>query len=82
LLAGSVPIYSGNPRVAEIFNPKAFINVDDFASDEDAIDYIRTVDNDTALYQSYVNQPPFRGNIVPERISDDAYVNFFRKVLG
>src|SRR5262249_50563853 len=31
LLAGSVPIYSGNPRVSDIFNPKAFINVDTFA---------------------------------------------------
>jgi alpha(1,3/1,4) fucosyltransferase len=82
LLAGSLPIYSGNPRVAEIFNPKAFINVDAFASDEDAIDHIRAVDNDDALYQSYLNEPPFRGNSVPERISNEAYVNFFRKVLG
>ena len=82
LLAGSVPIYSGNPRVAEIFNPKAFINVDDFNSEEDAIDYIRAVDSDDALYESYLNEPPFRGNTVPERISDAASVDFFRRVLG
>lgn len=82
LLAGSVPIYSGNPRVAEIFNPKAFINVDEFASDEEAIDYVRAVDNDDALYESFLNEPPFRGNTVPERISDERYVNFFRRVLG
>jgi len=82
LLAGSVPIYSGNPRVAEIFNPKAFINVDDFASDDEAIDYIRAVDNDDALYESYLNEPPFRGNTVPDQISDESYVNFFRRVFG
>ena len=82
LLAGSIPIYSGNPRVAEIFNPKAFINVDDFSSDDEAIDYIRTVDTDDALYESYLNEPPFRGNAVPDRISDEAYLNFFHRVLG
>jgi hypothetical protein len=82
LLAGSVPIYSGNPRVADIFNPKAFINVDTFASDEEAIDYIREVDNDDRRYESYLNEPPFAGNTVPERISDATYLEFFRRIFG
>ncbi len=82
LLAGSVPIYSGNPHVAEIFNPRAFINVDEFASDEEAIEHIQAVDNDDALYQSYLDEPPFPGNSIPSRISDETYLNFFRRVLG
>jgi hypothetical protein len=82
LLAGSVPIYSGSPRVADIFNPKAFINVDTFASDEEAIDYIREVDNDDRRYESYLNEPPFAGNAVPERISDATYLEFFRRIFG
>jgi alpha(1,3/1,4) fucosyltransferase len=31
-VARSVPIYKGDPRVAEWFNPKAFINLADFHS--------------------------------------------------
>jgi hypothetical protein len=30
LVAGSVPIYKGDPKIAETFNPQAFINVNDF----------------------------------------------------
>jgi hypothetical protein len=81
LLAGSLPIYSGNPRVAEVFNPKAFINVDTFASDEEAIDYVREVDNDERLYESYLNEPPFAGNVVPEQMSDATYRAFFRRIF-
>jgi len=82
LLAGSVPIYSGNPRVHEIFNPKAFINVDNFASDEEAIAYIREVDNNDDLYEKYLNEPPFPNNVVPQHISDAAYLRFFQRIFG
>ena len=82
LLAGSVPIYSGNPRVDEVFNPKAFINVDRFASDSEACDYIREVDNDDALYEAYLNEPPFPGNVIPEQFSNATYVAFFRRIFG
>lgn len=81
-VAGSVPIYSGNPRVDEIFNPKAFINVDAFASDEEAIDYIREVDNDDGLYNAYLAEPPFRDNVVPDRYADQTYLAFFRRIFG
>jgi hypothetical protein len=37
LVARSVPIYKGDPRIAETFNPLAFINLSDFKSDEEAI---------------------------------------------
>jgi hypothetical protein len=82
LLAGSVPIYSGNPRVHEIFNPKAFINVENFASDEEAIAYIREVDNNDDLYEKYLNEPPFLNNVVPQHISDAAYLRFFQRIFG
>lgn len=82
LLAGSVPIYSGNPRVADVFNPKAFINVDRFASTDQAIDYIREVDNNDELYLAYANEPPFPGNVVPERFSDATYLAFFQRIFG
>lgn len=73
----SVPIYWGDPVVTRFFNPKAFIRVQDFESDEAAIDYIIKVDKDDALYQSYLNEPPFIGNVIPPELSEQRYLDFF-----
>ena len=41
------------------FNPETFINAHDFNNDEDLIEYIKEVDNDVDLYNSYLNKPIF-----------------------
>jgi hypothetical protein len=81
LVARSVPIYSGNPRIAELFNSAAFINVDEFRSEEEAIEYIAYVDQHDAVYQRYLNAPPFRGNVVPERFSEGRLAQFWERIL-
>lgn len=58
LIAGSIPIYWGNPRVAELFNPESFINCHDFASFDHAIAHVKRVDNDEQLYRAYRAAPP------------------------
>jgi len=82
LVARSVPIYWGAPNADRYFNPEAFINVQKFASDEEAIEHIKRVDQDDALYQAYLNAPPFRGNVVPTELSDEHYLAFFKSILG
>jgi alpha(1,3/1,4) fucosyltransferase len=82
LVARSVPIYSGNPKVSELFNPKSFINVDSFTSWDKAIEYIEYVDEADDVYDAYLNEPPFVNNRVPDRICDDVYLNFFRRIFG
>jgi len=82
LVARSVPIYSGNPRVDEICSPHSFINADKFASHEEAIEYIKRVDQDEALYRSYIEEPPFIGNQVPTRFTDETYLAFWRRIFG
>ena len=57
LAVGTIPIYWGAPDVAEYINPECFINVNDFDSFEDCIDYVKKVDNDDELYQKYINAP-------------------------
>ncbi len=57
LLAGAIPIYSGDASVKEQFNPKAMICVSDFPSMDACIDYILQVDADPTLYRSYVTAP-------------------------
>ncbi len=70
-VARSVPIYKGDPRIAETFNPRAFINLDTFPSEDDAIEFIKVVDQDDALYQTYLDAPPFVDNVIPTQLCDE-----------
>jgi len=82
LVARSVPIYSGNPDVDNLFNPEAFICVDNFDDHLSAIDYIRAVDNSDKLYNLHLNAPPFRNNKIPDQYSDEFYIDFMRGIFG
>jgi len=55
--AGVVPIYYGDPRIAEDFNPKAFINAHDYPTFEATIDRIKEIDGNDSLYLSMLNEP-------------------------
>lgn len=65
MLAGSIPIYWGNPDVGRDFNPKSFINVSDFINFEAAIDYILKVDAEPERYLAYLKEPWLNQNQVP-----------------
>jgi hypothetical protein len=80
-VARSVPIYRGDPQVASVFNPDAFINLSDFASNQEAIDYIEAVDLDPKLYEFHLNAPPFRDNVVPRELSEAHYLEFFQSIF-
>ncbi len=57
-MARSVPIYWGDPNVAEYYNPKAFINCNDYDNDFDAvIRVVKDVDADSERYMEMLNQP-------------------------
>lgn len=55
--AGVVPIYYGDPRIAEDFNPKAFVNAHDFPSFEAMIERIKEIDADDEMYLEMLNEP-------------------------
>ena len=57
-IAGSIPIYSGYREVAELFNPAAFINAQDFSSHQELVEYVKEVDNSPELTAAYQNAPP------------------------
>jgi len=59
-LAHSVPIYWGNPLVTKDFNPKAFINCNDYASFDDVIKRIKELDQDDEQYLAMLRQPPMQ----------------------
>jgi alpha(1,3/1,4) fucosyltransferase len=65
LLVNSVPLYWGDPFVNQVFNKDAFINCGDFASHREAIEFIREVDNNDALYLKFLSASAFVDNQVP-----------------
>ena len=67
-MAGSIPIYWGNPKVTRDFNPKAFINCNDYNNNWDAvIQKVIELDNDKEAYLRMLSEPPFRPDFDFER---------------
>ena len=58
-LAGSIPIYWGCPKIAQMFNPAAFINCHDYSSLDEVVSRVQEIDNDDELYLKYATAPPF-----------------------
>lgn len=77
----TVPIYYGDPRVTDDFNPKSFINAADFNNLEDLSDYVQKVDSDDSLYLSYMREPIFLNNQLPEKYTEDSLLKFFDNIF-
>jgi hypothetical protein len=73
MLARSIPIYLGAEDVSDYFNPKSFINVNDFKNFEDCIQYVLKVDRDDYLYQSILSEPYLYNN----RLDKDIFSLYF-----
>lgn len=58
--ARTIPIYYGDPRIAEDFNAKAFINCHDYDSFEGVIERVKEIDKDDALYLNIINEAPVK----------------------
>lgn len=76
-MEGSIPIYWGNPRIGEEFNPESFINIHAFPDWDAAIAHILEVDADEALYRRYIQAPLFHGGRLPIELSDEAILDQF-----
>ncbi len=57
--AGTIPIYYGDPKIADEFNPKAFVNCADYASLDEAVEKIIEIDNNPELYIEMMREPIF-----------------------
>ena len=54
-----IPIYWGSKEVVNDFNPRTFINANDFANFDELVEYIEKVDNNQELYERYFMEPIF-----------------------
>jgi len=57
--AGCIPIYWANDRVADDFNPNAFINLHDYESVDEMIDVVKKIDSDPKLQKNILDSDLF-----------------------
>lgn len=55
--AQTIPIYWGDPDVGRVFNKKAFICVQDYASLDNVVEEVKRLDNDDEAYVEMLRQP-------------------------
>jgi hypothetical protein len=81
LHVNTIPIYWGDPRVKEYFNPGSFICRDDFSSDEELAEYILHVDETPELYTRFIQATPFHNNRPNPAYDREALIRFFEQVF-
>ena len=82
MIARCLPIYWGNPHVAEEFNARSFLNYDDFPNEEALIEKIIELDRDDAKYLEYLRQPYFQNNQPNVYFSHERMLDFFEKIFS
>lgn len=82
MLAGSLPIYWGNPLVHLDFNPKSFINYYDYGSNEALIERIMEVDQNDDLYLEYLRQSSYNDNHIPDIFKAENVLRQFEYIFS
>ena len=80
--ADTVPIYWGSPKVARDFNPKSFINVEEYGIGIELVDRIKELDQDKGQYMEMLNQPAFTGNVMNDYAYFNEFHNWFANALS
>ena len=71
LLAGSIPLYWGDPEVSRDFDPGCMVNLADFPDFDAAADHILALDADHERRLQLLRSPVFRDNRLPACLSDE-----------
>ncbi|MCR5012724.1 MAG: hypothetical protein K6A72_10295 [Lachnospiraceae bacterium] len=73
----TIPIYWGNPRIKEEFNPESFIDASSFGSVEAAIEEVKRIDADDELFLKMVKAPILTDDISAKKILSDDFADAF-----
>ncbi|MBQ6067393.1 MAG: glycosyltransferase [Clostridia bacterium] len=79
--AKTVPIYWGNKKIAEDFNPDCFINCHDFQDFASVIEYVKKVDSDPVLYNRILTAPLFKEKSAPFAFTPAALEEFLCRII-
>jgi len=81
MLAGSIPIYWGDPLVGRDFDTRSFLSAHDGGSLADLVDRVVAVDRDPDLQRRMLAHPWFPGNRVPRCATAEAILAQFEKIF-
>jgi hypothetical protein len=81
MAARCLPIYWGDPTIAQQFNPKSFLNRADFPSDGALVEKIIELDQDDARYLEYMRQPYLPNDEPTIHFDRRRVCDFFEKIV-
>lgn len=67
-VSNTIPIYAGDPKIAEQFNQKAFINCADYNDLNEVLNIVKKLDNDDNAYLKMLSEPVFYDRKFIEKI--------------
>ncbi len=82
MVARTLPIYWGSPRVAEEFSPRSFLNYHDYSNEDELIEKIIELDRDEKKYLKCFHQPYFHDDRPNEFYNEDRLLNFFERIFS
>jgi hypothetical protein len=80
-VANTIGIYLGNTQIGKEFNTESFINVRDFKSEDDMIEYIIELDKNDDKYLEKLRNFWFINNRIPEENKEENIKNFLYKII-
>ena len=81
MLAGSIPIYWGDPLVGRDFDTRSFLSAHDSSSLDDLVDRVVAVEESPSLRRELLAHPWYRGNVVPQGACPTAILGKFRQIF-
>lgn len=79
-VARCIPIYWGDPTIAETFNPAAMVLASDFCSERELVDYVEALSTDYERMADMLNRPPLLNPHIVEETQQNI-VEFFSRVF-
>lgn len=81
MLEQTIPIYWGNPLINRDFNPKSFINANDYRDDEALLARIRELDENDELYMKMLAEPWLNEGRIPGTWEESSILGQFEKIF-
>lgn len=81
-LAGGIPVYAGDPRVSDEFNPATFLEVDACGGYSGLADAVIRLDADTGKRRRMASESVYIDDRLPECADEGRIMAFFESVFG
>jgi len=77
----AIPIYWGDPEASRDFNSEAFVDCHACGSLEAAVERVKQIDQDDALYRRMLEAPAFRNGIEPDYLREERIKAFLYHIF-